>query len=172
MCARRTGCGRCCSGSNVLAARREPVEAIQRAHWADYGRDIYTRHDFEKLPADGAAQLMADLRARLPTLPGQTVQGLGVSDAGDFEYEDPTDGSLSKGHGLWIELGEDARIVYRLSGTGTEGATLRVYMERYEADPARHDADPQQALAPVIAAALEISRLTAALGVSEPSSVT
>jgi phosphoglucomutase len=79
---------------------------------------------------------------------------------------------VSKGHGLWIELGEDARIVYRLSGTGTEGATLRVYMERYEADPARHDADPQHALAPVIAAALEISRLTAALGVSKPSSVT
>jgi phosphoglucomutase len=157
---------------NVLAARRESVEAIQRAHWADYGRDIYTRHDFEKLPADGAAQLMADLRARLPTLPGQTVQGLGVSAAGDFQYEDPTDGSVSKGHGLWIELGEDARIVYRLSGTGTEGATLRVYMERYEADPARHDADPQHALAPVIAAALEISQLTAALGVSKPSSVT
>jgi phosphoglucomutase len=144
---------------DVLAARRESVEAILRAHWADYGRDIYTRHDFEKLPAEGAAQLIADLRARLPRLSGQTVQGLAVRDAGDFHYQDPTDGSVSKGHGVWVELGEDARIVYRLSGTGTEGATLRVYMERYEADPARQDADPQQALAPVIAAALEISRL-------------
>jgi phosphoglucomutase len=157
---------------NVLAVRREPVAAIRRAHWADYGRDVYTRHDFEKLPADGAAQLIEDLRARLPTLPGQTVQGLAVHGAGDFQYQDPTDGSLSKGHGAWVELGDDARIVYRLSGTGTEGATLRVYMERYEADSARHDADPQSALASVIAAALEISRLGATLGVSQPSSVT
>ena len=157
---------------DVLAARGQPVEAIQRAHWADYGRDLYTRHDYEKLPADQAHQLMADLAGRLPSLAGQSVHGLNVAAAGDFSYTDPTDGSVSGGHGLWVELEDDARIVYRLSGTGTEGATLRVYMERYEADPARHDADPQQALAPVIAAALEISQLTAALGVSEPSSVT
>jgi phosphoglucomutase len=157
---------------DILAARREPVEAIVRAHWAEYGRDIYTRHDFEKLPAEAAGQLMADLRDRLPGLAGTTVHGHGVRAAGDFRYEDPTDGSVSGGHGLWVELEDDARIVYRLSGTGTEGATLRVYMERFEADPGRQMVDPQDALASVIAAALEISKLTAALGVSAPSSVT
>jgi phosphoglucomutase len=147
---------------NVLAVRGEPVEAILRAHWADYGRDIYTRHDYEKLPAERAQQLMADLAARLPSLAGQTVHGHKIRDAGDFRYEDPTDGSVSTGHGLWVELEDDARIVYRLSGTGTEGATLRVYMERYEADPARQAADPQQALASVIAAAGEIARVDTA----------
>jgi phosphoglucomutase len=157
---------------DVLAARREPVADILRAHWADYGRDIYTRHDYEKLPTEQAQHLMADLRDRLPSLAGQTIHGHEVGAAGDFRYEDPTDGSVSEGHGLWVELKDDARIVYRLSGTGTEGATLRVYMERYEADPARQEADPQQALATIIAAALDIAQLPAALGVSEPSCVT
>jgi phosphoglucomutase len=157
---------------DVLAARGEPVEAIQQAHWADYGRDVYTRHDYEKLPADRAQQLMADLAERLPSLAGQSVHGHNVAAAGDFRYTDPTDGSVSGGHGLWVELEDDARIVYRLSGTGTEGATLRIYMERYEADPARQAADPQQALASVIAAALEIAQVQTALGLSTPTSVT
>jgi phosphoglucomutase len=94
-----------------------------------------------------------------------------VGAAGDFRYQDPTDGSVSAGHGLWVELEDDARIVYRLSGTGTEGATLRIYMERHEADPRHQGADPQNALASVIAAAGEIARLRAA-GIGEPTGVT
>jgi phosphoglucomutase len=156
---------------NVLALRREPVDEIVRAHWAEYGRDIYTRHDYDKLPAERANQLMADLGQRLASLAGQSVHGHEVGAAGDFRYQDPTDGSVSAGHGLWVELEDDARIVYRLSGTGTEGATLRIYMERHEADPRRQGANPQNALASVIAAAGEIARLRAA-GIGEPTGVT
>ena len=157
---------------NLLAVRREPVAEIVGAHWSKYGRDIYTRHDYEGLPVDEAQQLMADLRTRLPSLAGQAVHGHKIAAAGDFSYQDPTDGSVSDGHGIWVELEDGSRIVYRLSGTGTEGATLRVYMERYEPDPLRQAADPQAALAPVIAAAAEVARLDAALGVSKPTSVT
>ena len=157
---------------DLLAVRREPVDEIVRAHWFEYGRDLYTRHDYEKLPAEQAQQLMADLRDRLPSLAGQLAHGLEIGAAGDFRYEDPTDGSVSEDHGLWLELEDGARIVYRLSGTGTEGATLRVYMERHEADPGRQAVDPQQALASVIAAALEIARVPDLLGVSQPTSVT
>jgi phosphoglucomutase len=157
---------------NLLAVRREPVDEIVRAHWSEYGRDIYTRHDYEGLPVDAAQQFMADLRTRLPTLAGQTVHGHKIGAAADFRYEDPADGSVSDGHGAWVELADGSRIVYRLSGTGTEGATLRVYMERYEADPIRQVTDPQAALAPVIAAAVEIAQLYAVLGVSKPTSVT
>jgi phosphoglucomutase len=157
---------------NLLAVRGEAVDDIVRAHWAEYGRDIYPRHDYEKLPLDQAQQLMADLQGRLASLAGHTIHGHTVSAAGDFRYEDPTDGSVSGGHGAWVELGPEARIVYRLSGTGTEGATLRVYMERYEADPRRQAADPQVALASVIAAAVEIAQINTALGVSTPTAVT
>jgi phosphoglucomutase len=157
---------------NVLAVRGEPVETILRAHWADYGRDIYTRHDYEKIPTSQAEQLMAGLRARLPELARQRIHGHAVEAAGDFRYEDPTDGSVIEHQGVWVEFEDDARIVYRLSGTGTEGATLRVYMERHEPDPSRQAADPQQALASIIAAARDVARVGDVLGVVEPTSVT
>jgi phosphoglucomutase len=156
---------------NILAARDESVEAIVRAHWAKYGRDYYTRHDFEEIDSKLAEDLISALKARLGSLPGSSVQGLTIESAEDFSYVDPVDGAVSEHQGVKILLGGAARIVYRLSGTGTTGATLRVYIERFEADAARHDQDPQQALARVIAAAYELAEIRARLGV-EPSAVT
>jgi phosphoglucomutase len=157
---------------NVLAERRESVEAIVRAHWAEFGRDYYTRHDYEEVDASRAGQLMADLRARLPGLAGQTVRGLPVAAAEEFAYRDPVDGSVTERQGIRILLGGDGRIVYRLSGTGTAGATLRIYIERYEPDPAKQDRGPQEALADLIAVADEIGRVHGTLGVAGPTTVT
>jgi phosphoglucomutase len=147
---------------NIVAARGEDVEAIVRAHWRTFGRDYYTRHDYEEVDAKLAGGLVDRLRSRLPTLAGESVAGHRVESAEDFSYVDPVDGSVSEKQGVTLLLSGDARIVLRLSGTGTAGATLRVYVERYEPDPAKHDAPTQQALASVVAAADEIAGLTAA----------
>ena len=120
---------------NVLAARRASVSAIMSEHWARYGRDYYTRHDFEGVDKAAAETLMAGLREALPTLPGRTLSGLTVTAADDFAYTDPVDGSTAERQGVRVIFGDAARVVYRLSGTGTVGATLRVYMERFEPDP-------------------------------------
>ena len=157
---------------NILAARRESVEAIVRGHWAEFGRDYYTRHDFEEVDAARAGRLMTALRDRLPTLPGQRFGGETVESAEEFSYIDPVDGSVSERQGIKILLRGDARIVYRLSGTGTAGATLRVYIERYEPDRAKQDLDPQQALAGLIAAADAIGRVREKLGVDAPTTIT
>jgi phosphoglucomutase len=156
---------------NILAARGESVESIVRRHWAEYGRDFYTRHDYEEVDAASAGDLIDALRERLASLPGQTIGGLLVESAEDFSYVDPVDGSVSEHQGIKILLGAGCRIVYRLSGTGTAGATLRVYMERFEPDPARHDADPQAALAGVIAAADELAGIGRRLGMG-PTTIT
>jgi phosphoglucomutase len=153
---------------NVLARRREPVREILRQHWRTYGRDYYTRHDYEGVDAAAAQALIGDLRARLARLPGRSFAGLTVSDADDFAYHDPVDDSTATGQGLRIFFRENARVVFRLSGTGTVGATLRVYLERFEDDPARLDEDPQDALRAVIAAAAEIADITARLGREVP----
>jgi len=116
---------------NILAVRRESVAGIMAAHWKTYGRNYYSRHDYEALPADRAAAMMAALRERLAGLPGRAFEGMTVSAADDFAYTDPVDGSVSKGQGIRIIFDDGARIVLRLSGTGTEGATLRLYLERY-----------------------------------------
>ncbi|MDZ7804539.1 alpha-D-glucose phosphate-specific phosphoglucomutase [Thiohalophilus sp.] len=117
---------------NLLAARDESVAEIVMAHWQQYGRDYYTRHDYENLDSRIAEQLVADLRAQLSSLPGRNIDGFVITAADDFCYKDPVDGSLSEHQGLRIIFGEQARIVVRLSGTGTEGATLRLYVEQYE----------------------------------------
>ena len=156
---------------NILAARGESVETIVRGHWAKYGRDYYTRHDFEEIDSKLADDLIGALKEKLPSLPGGTVQGLEIESAEDFSYVDPVDGSVSKHQGVKILLGGTSRIVYRLSGTGTTGATLRIYVERFEADAARHNEDTQQALASVIAAAYELADIKGRLGVS-PTAVT
>jgi len=156
---------------NILAERRESVASIVRKHWAEYGRDYYTRHDYEEVDAEKAARLMADLRAKLPSLAGRSIRGLRIASAADFSYVDPVNGAVSENQGVKVLLEDDARIVYRLSGTGTAGATLRVYVERYEADPTRQDADPQEALASVIEAADDLAEIGARLGVP-PSAVT
>ena len=132
---------------NILAARPgESVESIVRDHWRRFGRDIYSRHDYEGVDASAANALMADLREQLATLPGDrsssaTAAARRVVLADDFAYTDPVDGSVTTQQGIRIVFDDDARIVFRLSGTGTEGATLRVYLERFEPDPARQDVD-------------------------------
>jgi phosphoglucomutase len=157
---------------NILAARREPVAQVVRDHWARFGRNFYSRHDYEAIPADAGDAVMATLRERIGGLRGQRFGSLTVKHADDFSYRDPIDGSLSERQGIRILFEGDARIVYRLSGTGTEGATLRVYLERYEPDPARHDQDSQVALAPLIRIADEIAGIRERTGRAAPSVIT
>ena len=153
---------------NILARRRESVREILTAHWAEYGRDYYSRHDYEGVDRTAAEALMADLRGRLPDLPDRSFGVLTVADADDFSYRDPVDGTTASGQGLRIFFEEDARAVFRLSGTGTVGATLRVYLERYEEGTGELGLDPQEALAPIIAAAEEIAGIRARLGRDGP----
>ena len=153
---------------NILARRRESVHDILATHWAEYGRDYYTRHDYEGVDKAAAEALMADLRRRLPELPGRSFGALTVAAADDFSYRDPVDGSTASGQGLRIFFEENARAVFRLSGTGTVGATLRVYLERYEEGSGELDLDPQEILAPVIAAAAEIAGIRARLDRDAP----
>ena len=157
---------------NILAARRESVAEIVRAHWKQYGRNYYSRHDYEEVAADAARGVIAHLRAQLPRLVGATVAGERVTIADDFTYHDPVDGSVSEQQGIRIILESGSRIVFRLSGTGTVGATIRVYLERYEADPARQELDPQQALAPLIEAALQLAELGVRSGRNAPTVIT
>lgn len=158
---------------NVLASRQgESVAAIVEAHWRRFGRNYYTRHDYEEVDAQAAGALMADLRARLPSLVGQSLAGRRVAVADDFAYTDPIDGSVSTGQGLRIIFADGSRIVFRLSGTGTVGATLRVYIERYEADPTQQGLDTQQALADLIQAAAAVSGLRERTGRAAPTVIT
>ncbi len=153
---------------NILAERRQPVAEILQAHWRDYGRDYYTRHDYEGVDKAAAEALMDDLRARLDSLPGESFAGLTVSAADDFAYQDPVDGSTARQQGIRVFFAENARAVFRLSGTGTVGATLRVYLERFVDDPALLAGDPQEMLAEVIGAAGEIAQIAARLGRDAP----
>jgi phosphoglucomutase len=144
---------------DILAARKQSVDAIVRDHWATYGRNYYSRHDYEEVDSDGAHALIKTLRDRLPALKGRSFGALHVKDADDFAYHDPVDGSDSLNQGLRVMFEDGARIVYRLSGTGTAGATLRVYIERYEADPAKQFGETQQALGDLIALSREIAEI-------------
>jgi phosphoglucomutase len=157
---------------NILAERSESVRAIVTAHWAEYGRNFYARHDYEGVDTEAANGLMADLRDRLETLPGRQVAGLTVAAADDFAYHDPVDGSESRNQGVRILFEGGSRVVFRLSGTGTSGATLRVYLERYEPDPARHGIETGAALADITAAADELAGIEARTGRSRPDVVT
>ena len=154
---------------SVLAARRQPASAIVAEHWRRHGRNFYARHDYEALPADRAADLIERLRAALPALPGRRLGDFAIEQADDFAYVDPVDGSLSDHQGIRIELEGGARIVYRLSGTGTEGATLRVYLERFEPEPARQGDDPATLLGPLAAAAAVLADIPGMLGRTRPS---
>ena len=157
---------------NILAARRETVDAIVRDHWRTYGRNYYSRHDYEGIDSAGAEGLMEHLRAQTATLTGKSLGGFEVAFADDFAYTDPVDGSVSSKQGIRIGFADGSRIVFRLSGTGTEGATLRVYIERYEKDPARHDLDTQAALADLIAIANGMAEIESRTGRSEPTVIT
>jgi phosphoglucomutase len=157
---------------NILARRRQSVAEIVREHWRTYGRDYYTRHDYEEVDANAAGELMSRLREKLGTLAGRRVKGREIAAADDFSYHDPVDGSNSTGQGIRIVFADNARIVYRLSGTGTVGATLRVYIERFEPDVAKQDQDTQAALSDLIAAADEMAGIRMHTGRQRPSVVT
>ncbi|APX67294.1 alpha-D-glucose phosphate-specific phosphoglucomutase [Sphingomonas sp. gentR] len=155
---------------NILAASGKSVDQIARDHWATYGRNYYARHDYEGVESERADALMADLRAKLATLPGETFAGLTVEAADDFAYTDPTDQSVSRNQGIRVLFVGGSRVVFRLSGTGTSGATLRVYLERYSAD--QLDRETPEMLADIIAAADEIAGITQHTGRTEPDVVT
>jgi phosphoglucomutase len=157
---------------NILARRRLSVEAILYRHWAEFGRNVYSRHDYEALPADVAAGVMAQVKDQFAVLPGQRFGGYRVKFCDDFSYTDPIDGSLSTGQGLRIVMEDGSRIVYRLSGTGTEGATLRIYLEAFEAEPSRQGADAQFSLAELIGIADELSQLRLRTGRERPTVIT
>ncbi|GAB6067236.1 alpha-D-glucose phosphate-specific phosphoglucomutase [Methylothermus subterraneus] len=157
---------------NLVVASRQPVAAIVRDHWRRFGRHYYSRHDYEALDNALAQEILAQLRAKCPKLAGQRLGSYTVALADDFCYTDPVDGSITPGQGIRILLEPEARLVFRLSGTGTEGATLRIYLERYESDPSRHDLDPQEALAELIALAESLSAVKARSGRAGPDVVT
>jgi phosphoglucomutase len=157
---------------NLLACRRESVEAVVKAHWRSYGRNFYARHDYEDLDTEVANGLIDALRGKLPALKGSAFGGLEVVHCDDFSYLDPVDGSVAEHQGIRIGFAGDARIVYRLSGTGTTGATLRVYLERYEPDPSRQDRDVQEELRDLASIAGQIGEIAQRTGRQSPSVAT
>jgi phosphoglucomutase len=157
---------------NLLAARKQSVADIVKEHWQRFGRNYYTRHDYEAVDAEAANGLMDHLRRLLPSLPRKELGGIKVEYADDFAYEDPIDASRSERQGVRIGLAGGSRIVYRLSGTGTQGATLRVYLEFFEADPAKHDQETQEAMKPLILIARELAQIETRTGRAEPDVIT
>jgi phosphoglucomutase len=157
---------------NIIAAKKQSVDTIVREHWSIYGRNYYTRHDYEEVDASVASRLMDDLRARLPGLKGQRFGDLEVAYADDFTYTDPVDGSVSRNQGIRIGFVDGSRLIVRLSGTGTVGATLRVYLERYEPADGHHDLETQAALEPLIELAEHLAGIRERTGRSEPSVIT
>jgi phosphoglucomutase len=157
---------------NILAVTKKSVEEIVREHWKTYGRHYYSRHDYEGVESSRAMLLMHDLNEQLPSLKGKKLGGKSVSLADDFEYKDPVDHSVSKNQGVRILFEDGSRIVYRLSGTGTHGATLRVYIEQYERDPKKHDQDTQVALADLINIGNELAKVHELTGMSKPTVIT
>ena len=157
---------------DLLAARRQPLPVILREHWADYGRDFFQREDYDIPDAEGAARLMQELQASLPTLAGRSVGEVSIASADSFTYADPIDGSVSKNQGIRVFTRDGARMVFRLSGTGTRGATLRVYLERHVTDAAAQMQSAAQALAPLSQTARTIARVMESTGLGKPSQVT
>lgn len=157
---------------NILAVRRESVADVLGTHWAMFGRNYYSRHDYEAIDAASANKMMDALRGKLAGLPGTSVGGMTIEAADDFSYTDPVDHSTSKNQGIRIVFKGGDRAVLRLSGTGTEGATLRVYLERFEPDAKRHGLDPQEALAPIVKAADEIAGIGKWTGRDKPDLMT
>ncbi|PLS69120.1 MAG: alpha-D-glucose phosphate-specific phosphoglucomutase [Cyanobacteria bacterium M5B4] len=157
---------------NILAVTQKSVATIVKEHWAAYGRNFYSRHDYEEIPSDRANELMAHLRDSLSQLPGQRFGNYEVAYADDFAYTDPIDGSVSTKQGIRIGFRDGSRIVFRLSGTGTKGATLRLYLEQYEADPRKQDQDAQEALQELIAIAGTIGQIAQRTGRTAPTVIT
>ncbi len=157
---------------NILAVRKQSVAQIVTDHWQTYGRDYYSRFDFEDVAINQANELMQGLRASLSSLAGQTHAGLSVATADEFSYDDPVDGSVSKNQGVRIGFEGGGRAVFRLSGTGTQGATLRLYLEQYSGAGGEIHTDPQTALQNVRDAAFAISKMQATIGRTTPDVIT
>jgi phosphoglucomutase len=157
---------------NILAVSGKSVAELMQEHWARYGRNYYSRHDYEGIAKADADAVISRLKQSLPSLASQSFAGLTVSSADEFGYEDPVDGSVSTGQGIRISFDGGTRAVFRLSGTGTDGATIRVYLEAIHTDPGQLDLDPAIALAPVAKAAAELSNLAVLTGRSRPDVIT
>ena len=153
---------------NILAVKQQSVAQIMSDHWKTYGRDYYSRHDFENIPTDSANTLMDQLRAGLRSFPGQSFGSQTIKACDEFSYHDPVDGSDSHNQGVRFYFQSGGRAVFRLSGTGTQGATLRLYIEQFAPQDADHHRDPQMALLEVQQAALEICQLEKLTGRTEP----
>ncbi len=157
---------------NILAVRKQSVETVVRDHWAKFGRNYYTRHDYEDLDRASAQAVMEHLHGCLSRLKGNLYADRQVVDCDDFSYTDPVDQSVSTGQGLRILFADGARIVFRLSGTGTGGATLRIYHEQYEADSQLQNRDTQQALAPLVTLGVQLARIGELTGRTSPTVIT
>lgn len=162
---------------NILAAKNKSgvatsVEDVLKAHWLDFGRNVYSRHDYEAIPTEAANGVMQHIKSQFDSLPSQTFGSYTVKTCDDFSYHDSIDGSVSNNQGVRILFEDGSRIVFRLSGTGTEGATLRVYLEAFEPDSTKHHIDAQVALAEMIQVALNISQLKERTGMSAPTVIT
>ncbi len=157
---------------NIIAKKAQPVKQIVSEHWQEYGRDIYSRHDYEAVESDIANDIMDHLRSQLAALTGQLYGSYTVKYADEFSYTDPVDHSVSTQQGIRIGFEDGSRIIFRLSGTGTVGATLRIYVEKYEADASKHNQDPQDALAELIELAEQFCEIKKRTGRVEPTVIT
>ncbi|MDO9139193.1 MAG: alpha-D-glucose phosphate-specific phosphoglucomutase [Methylobacter sp.] len=157
---------------NLIARKRQSVADIVHEHWQKFGRDIYCRHDYEAVAMDIANGIVEHLRSQLPALAGQTFGEYTVKYADEFSYEDSIDQSISHNQGIRIGFGNGSRIIFRLSGTGTVGATLRIYLERFEADAAKHNQDAQVALAELISLAEQFCEIKKRTGRTKPDVIT
>lgn len=157
---------------NIIAAKKMGVEAILKAHWLEYGRNVYSRHDYEAIPTEAANSVIAHIKSQFSSLPNQKFGHYTVKLCDDFSYHDSIDRSVSNNQGIRILFTDGSRIVFRLSGTGTEGATLRIYLEAYEPDSTKHHLDAQVALAEMIQIALQISQLIEKTGRIAPTVIT
>lgn len=157
---------------NLIAVRKQSVAQIIKEHWSQYGRNYYTRHDYENIELAAAQDLIGGLRNKISTLAGKNVNAWPITQADDFSYTDPIDNSVSEHQGIRILFNNGARIIFRLSGTGTQGATLRVYIERFEPDTTLHNLDTQATLAPLIQLADDIAHIKQYTGRSAPDVIT
>ena len=155
---------------SLAATTKAPIAEIVRRHWHRFGRSFFQRHDYDDLEEKVAREMIADLAGRLATLPGKTVAGETIASAEDFTYRDPVDGSVSKNQGLRVLLQDGARIIFRLSGTGSSKAAVRMYYERYQAKDV--DADVERTLAPLVAVAQEIFDIKGRCGRTGPTLIT
>jgi len=157
---------------NILAIKRQSVEKIVKRHWLQFGRNVYSRHDYEDLPLEAANGVIEHLRHNFSVLVGKSFGRYTIQECDDFSYTDSIDGSISTKQGLRLLFTDGSRIVFRLSGTGTSGATLRIYLEAFEPDTSKHDLDAQVALSEMIQIALQISELKQRTGRDKPTVIT